>query len=1077
MSSKLMKMALAALVFACAGAPAEDIDVFVGAPSVSGRPNVMIVLDNAANFSSNASGTSCIIDGAATALSGTVGGIEQCALYKVIKELKVPVVDGVETPALNIGMMVYDANNIRDINNLNCGGTVGGCLVQPLVPLTSANQTAFLAWIKSWKTTGGAGDGYIKANSEATGAAMQETWAYYSGHTGLSGRSYASIKPSFTACQNNYILFVGNSYTSSGTPGDATGDAGPRNALEGTNSTPAKNASPAATALQKAQILGSVGTSCGSYTFPSSSHENKGLYADEWARYLSAQMSVTTYTIGVLGGSCQAQYAALLSSMATYGKGKYFPTTNYDGLVLAIGTVLSEIQSKDSAFASASLPVSANTQGTYLNQVFIGMFRPNKDGTPRWYGNLKQYQFRADVDPGTGEIVSFRLVDKTGDYNVVSPLSGFVSPCAQSFWSTADTYWPSTEGGNCLISGMTDVRSNSPDGEVVEKGAAGQRLRAMSGASGAAARTVLTCSACGSGALADFGTSITPDEFGLLATDTSGRDALVAWARGQNVDDELGKGTTAIRPSVHGDVVHSAPQAVNYGSATAPDVVVFYGSNDGMLRAINGNKADTDGNELWSFVAPEHYRKFARLRSNSPGISFPGAAAGTTPKDYFFDGPIGLYRSDDLSSTWIYPTMRRGGRTLYAFDVSTPASPSLLWKIGCPVNFPTSGTVDDTGCTTGLASIGQTWSQPQVVKVEGYSTNPVLVVGGGYDTCEDQDAVPNTACTSSRKGNRVFVVDARTGAVLKTLGTGAGDGDAILGSVAAAVTVVDSNRDGVADYAYAVDTLANLYRINIGTLAPASWTVTRIASLGCDSGACGRKFLFAPTVRVGDVFDAVLVGSGNRERPLLSNTATASVDNAFFMIKDDHSASPSVITTSDLVSIDPDSTALTDAQKTALESSKGWYLALGTGDHDREQVVTSAALIGGVTFFSTNQPVEPTGCGFNLGTARGYAVSFLDASTPDDTTKFREFVGGGLPPSPVVGVASIILTTSDGRPWEPHGSPIAVGVPFVIGGGGGATGGPGRGGNSGCGSSGLGGCLITINPHHVPKRVYWYIQQ
>ena len=44
-------------------------------------------------------------------------------------------------------------------------------------------------------------------------------------------------------------------------------------------------------------------------------------------------------------------------------------------------------------FAAASLPVSANTQGTYLNQVFIGMFRPESSGFQRWVGNLKQYQF------------------------------------------------------------------------------------------------------------------------------------------------------------------------------------------------------------------------------------------------------------------------------------------------------------------------------------------------------------------------------------------------------------------------------------------------------------------------------------------------------------------------------------------------------------------------------------------------------------------------------------------------------------------------------------------------------------
>ena len=40
--------------------------------------------------------------------------------------------------------------------------------------------------------------------------------------------------------------------------------------------------------------------------------------------------------------------------------------------------ILNQIRAANSVFAAASLPVSANTQGTYLNQVYIGMFRPGR---------------------------------------------------------------------------------------------------------------------------------------------------------------------------------------------------------------------------------------------------------------------------------------------------------------------------------------------------------------------------------------------------------------------------------------------------------------------------------------------------------------------------------------------------------------------------------------------------------------------------------------------------------------------------------------------------------------------------
>ncbi len=45
-----------------------------------------------------------------------------------------------------------------------------------------------------------------------------------------------------------------------------------------------------------------------------------------------------------------------------------------------------------------------------------------------------------------------------------------------------------------------------------------------------------------------------------------------------------------MRPSAHGDVVHSRPIAINFGTDAAPKVVVFYGGNDGVLRAVNGNR-------------------------------------------------------------------------------------------------------------------------------------------------------------------------------------------------------------------------------------------------------------------------------------------------------------------------------------------------------------------------------------------------------------------------------------------------------------------------------------------------------
>ena len=55
--------------------------------------------------------------------------------------------------------------------------------------------------------------------------------------------------------------------------------------------------------------------------------------------------------------------------------GRYFGVTSGNGgadLTDALGRIFSEIQAVNSVFASVSLPVSITTQGTFLNQVYIG---------------------------------------------------------------------------------------------------------------------------------------------------------------------------------------------------------------------------------------------------------------------------------------------------------------------------------------------------------------------------------------------------------------------------------------------------------------------------------------------------------------------------------------------------------------------------------------------------------------------------------------------------------------------------------------------------------------------------------
>ncbi|HEU0225706.1 MAG TPA: hypothetical protein VFR29_09740, partial [Steroidobacteraceae bacterium] len=771
-------------------------------------------------------------------------------------------------------------------------------------------------------------------------------------------------------------------------------------------------------------------------TIPISPSDSQVNVADEWTRFMQrSSLGIVTYTVDVdkITTGQGPGWSALLRSMAGVSNGRYFDVSSGNGgaeIADALARIFSEIQSVNSAFASVSLPVSVNSQGTFLNQVYVGMFRPDPNALPRWSGNLKQYKLGI-VDN------ALRTLD-ADDTPAINSLTGFITECARSFWtpSVLDNYWAFRPQGGCLAVANSDA-SNYPDGNVVEKGGEAYRRRSTT------ARSVKTCdpafASCTT--LTDFNVanaSLTADLFGPLVDGTE-RNALISWQRGLDIDDENLNGvrTTEMRASVHGDIVHSRPVAINYGTDAAPEVVVFYGGNDGVLRAVNGNRTTAfggaaAGNEIWSFVSPEFYGSIKRLRDNAIPISFTGALTPPLrlPKPYGFDGAITAYQ--DTGITWIYPTMRRGGRFLYGFDVSDlnadPGSVALKWKLGCP------NQGDDTGCSTGFSGIGQTWSAPRALKTNGYTSGgspaPMLIMGGGHDRCEDSD--PHL-CTSLAKGRRVYVLDADSGGLLRSFTTDR--------PVVGDVFVVPDGNTGLARYAYAVDMGGNVYRISgstanlpFGASAPADWTITKIASLGCDSASdtspspgcpMNRKFMFAPDIVEKDGVFFLLLGSGDREKPVMNFSAAYAVNNYFFMIKDNPAdadwlssetanCGSAVICLDSLVAIDSGGA---DPDAADLAAMKGWSLDL----RDHEQVVTAAITVFGTTTFSTHTPAVPLvgACSSNLGTARVYNVRFANAAAIGPANNRDEEVsGGGLPPSPVAGMVEL----DDGRI-----------VPFVIG--------------------------------------------
>jgi len=1003
--NRIFSLLATALVTFGVTATAEDIDLFIQPPSTQADvPNVLILLDNTANWSRTVDGQAIYIN-------------EIAALVSTLNGLAVNT-DG--TAKFRVGLMLFTETG-------NPNSNVDGGYVRAAVRnMTTANKALYMNLLNSLD------ENADKSNGGKAGKTFSEAYQYYAGLDPYSGNRKQKTdytgNNSGTAASNAIYALPGNAInTFNGAPYNSPidPDSCARNyIIYLSNGAAQDNASDNRAATDQLTTAATAEGITGATTeIPISPTGSTGNVANEWARFMyRSSKNIVTYTVDVdrITNGQGPGWTALLQSIATVSHGKYFSVTSGNGgaqIADALGVIFSEIQAVNSVFASVSLPLSINSQGTYLNQIYVGVFRPDADALPRWNGNLKQYKL--GLVNG-----ALRTLD-ADDASAINSSTGFITECARSFWTTADTYWSFRPQGGCI--GANDA-SNSPDGNVVEKGAQAQRLRSTT------TRNLKTCTtstfAC-TGGLVNFNNS-NVSQANLGAASTAERDALINWQRGLDVADENVNAatTTEMRASAHGDVVHSRPVAINYGTDVAPQVVVFYSGNDGVLRAINGNRTTNigsvpAGNEMWSFVAPEFFGQVKRLRDNNTQISYLGNTTTTPtplPKPYGLDGSITAYT--DADDKWIYVTARRGGRVVYAFDMTTvnadPTSPSLLWKVGCP------NPDNDTGCTGGFTDIAQTWSSVKPLAT-AYSSS-MVIMGGGYDPCEDSDPISDT-CRSSSKGNRVYVMNAETGALLNSSNPFVTDR-----GVAADVFVVPDQATGLAMFAYAVDLGGNIYRISgagntpFGNTNPSTWISTKIASLGCDTTALctpNRKFMFAPDVIEDGGTYFLLVGSGDREKPLLNFTAAYGVTNYFFMVKDNPS-SPTWLTDenatclADVIcrnSLLPITTSA-DPSATDLALKKGWYLGLNA----HEQVVTAPITVFGTTTFSTHTPTVPAAgsCESDLGTARVYNIRYLNAATRNGTdNRYEVITGGGLPPSPVAGLVILDGSTTP--------------VPFIIG--------------------------------------------
>ena len=958
LKTRIVPLLLSTLAMLPLAAQSQDTDLFMTNPGVTTpAPNVLIIVDNTANWSRDDGGVSNF-EWVQQALRETVAGLKIC-----------PDDDQSNCDAsdymFNIGLMLFSETGGGN------GNPSGGYVRSAIRPMTTANKASLVGLINSL------GENADKGNGAEFALAMHEGYLYYKGMQARAGHNKAKHdpqaflanpmykSPATDACANDYVIFISNGPPSSG------------------ENTAAGN------------LLAGLGANTTVIPLnPSGSQSN---WSDEYARFMATK-GINTFAIDVRPGTTGQgpSNSELLKSVAVHGDGKYYAAHNLGDLNTALYSALDEMQSVNSVFAATALPVSVNVRGTFLNEVYMAVFRPDANAAPRWPGNVKLYQF---IVNSANELV---LADANSQPVLSS--SGFINNSVESFWTQPSTYWAFDPRGE------PKSASDAPDGPMVEKGGTAQRQRNQW-----PNRALYTCTG---GCTGNSLLSATPfdtsnagiTQAALNVASSAERDELLDWVHGADNAAPTERDLDEVRPSLHGDVVHSRPAVVNYNrNGTDTDIVVYYGANDGVFRAIRGGKNLADsGQALWGFVAPEFFGKLNWLRENDPKINVPSDPddpAGNKP--YFMDGNVSIYTHDansdgkidaaDGDQAWLFITMRRGGDFIYALDVTVPETPRFLWKRG-------SG-------DTGYGELAQTWSEAKVATIDlGGTPTPVLIMGAGYDP-NAQDRLP---APGPSKGRGVLVIDAATGDVIWQAGPvpgGAAHNLTVAGmseNIAADLTVIDRNRNGKADRIYAADTGANVWRIDIADANPANWAVHKLAELG-GSGIDARKFLYPADVVYakdanGAPYDVVLLGSGDREKPF-----DDTIVNHFYMLKDrkvgNDGSGQATITLADLYDATDDGLIQTETDQAiadaALLAADGWYITLRQG----EKVIGGAITLGGTVFFATNQPatMDPNTCG-SLGIARIYTMDFKTAAGSRSDGE-RDYASGDsfLPsPTPVV---------------------------------------------------------------------------
>lgn len=737
---------------------------------------------------------------------------------------------------------------------------------------------------------------------------------------------------------------------------------------------------------------------------------------------------ISTFTIGLdIEEAAALLEGTAAASDAASEHGKYYAADNSISLTAAFANIVTQVLDTNATFASPAVSVNAFNRSTHLDDLFFTVFKPGEE--QHWDGNLKKYKLKfftdtddVDGDNDTTELLPF-IADNNSNSPAIHETTGFFKKAAVSYWTDVDVIGADGEavgpdGDNVLAGGSLSVMSatrnvyTTTGSYNLSNGVFVPTTQLLTSAENAVdqANASLTD--------AMLGTTGFPEK----VTGIDYRTTLLDWASGLDVQDLDRDGVTTDAFQHMGDPLHAEPALVQYGGTlAAPELVAYVATNDGYLHAVDVK--DTSGQELFSFIPQELLTNLTVALENDGRdklYGLDGSVVAWVKEDSGVKGVI-----DGTDHVYLYVGMRRGGRNIYALDVTLKTQPKLLWVI--------KGGFGD------YAELGETWSTINVEKIkDGGTEKTVLIFGGGYDNAQDGASVRTP---DPDMGRAVFIADATSGERL-WMGSATG-GNTTLSemqySIPARIKPLDISGDGFVDRLYAADTGGQIFRFDIdntsGAALSGSITGGRIADLAGTDATSARRFFYPPDVALVDdpsgKYHGLVISSGYRAHPL-----NEEIHDRIYMLKDKKtgliSTGYDLITESALKDVTDnlaggDSGVLGDATADAarkaelglIAAAQGWYIDLddeATGNWVGEKGLAEPLIIEGTAVVTTYVPdftVTPDSCAPQAGRGKVFFLEIIDATPafPQDIDKrpqrHIDLKRGGIPPSP-----NVIITDS-----------------------------------------------------------------